>query len=699
MSDGDYLIGLAFLVLTLGSVIAAALLLVRRRAAALSGATRIVAVAVLATAGVLLAHLLPGALTVLSRETAALTAVLLLACASRVRPAAAGGRTPTEPSDDPEPWPERLLAGFGVTVGVIWVALVAIRQIYVAPQGFDAANAYMPTAARWAQDGSIWGLHDWLPGFFFGASPGNGSVVVLAGLLPFDNDFLARYAIYPFVLLFAVALYALARELAAPRSAATLIALMVTAAPVVVQPALEDALLDPVLYFGVAAGFLFLVRHTRTAASSDLLIAGVALGIAFGTKFYGFTAVPIIVVVWLGARLTAGIPPRLLLRQARLLIGPIALFGGIWILRNLIATGNPVFPVQLDLFGITIFSAPADPLRESLGSTLFGYLDQPGVWSGELAHQFRVAVGIPLLLIAAGVVTGIVQLGRRRYEESDGRRDHVAWAALVAIALLALSYALTPYSAVGPPGEPVAAAANVRYGIPALIAASIVVAFVAGRLSRKVLLGVEVVALLALLDAIRIGITAPSKTLYTAVLLAAIALALVVLVRSLRGFRRRDREPGPDRHRKLALAAVALLALLAGSVRWQGNYNEGRYLEADAALTELIERTSEVEGVMVALAGNWTNQGVAPVYPSFGTTLQNDVDYVGPDQDGLLGRFTNQADFVAALDAGQYGLVVVGCGECPRGPLGGSLQARWATEAGYRPIARSDRLVLLTGSD
>src|SRR5690606_722083 len=173
-----------------------------------------------------------------------------------------------------------------------------------------------------------------------------------------------------------------ARELRAPRALATLLGLMVAAVPVLVEPALRSALLDPVLYFGFAAGLAFLLRHRRTDAASDLALAGIALGIAFGTKLYGFTAVPILLVGWAGARLLAREGWRTALLQALAVAGLVALFGGIWVVRNAVETGNPAFPVHVEVAGVTIFDAPPDPLRPLIGSTLADYFDDPGEWAG-----------------------------------------------------------------------------------------------------------------------------------------------------------------------------------------------------------------------------------------------------------------------------------------------------------------------------
>src|SRR4051794_2383431 len=94
----DYLVGVAFFAITLGSVLAAAALVVRRRLPQLTGSTRLLALALIATAGLIGVHVVPGALYILSREAVAGAALLALLAASRLRPVEHAA-----PSGYPEP--------------------------------------------------------------------------------------------------------------------------------------------------------------------------------------------------------------------------------------------------------------------------------------------------------------------------------------------------------------------------------------------------------------------------------------------------------------------------------------------------------------------------------------------------------------------------------------------------------------------
>ena len=219
-----------------------------------------------------------------------------------------------------------------------------------------------------------------------------------------------------------------------------------------------------------------------------------------------------IIVVWIAGRLLTGVPRTRVARNTAFVGAIVLATGGIWMLRNWVETGNPLMPLKIDPLGITIFDAPPDQQRPFFGQTLAGYFDRPSVWIDTLAHQFRIAIGLPLLVVAGGVVAAAIALVRR------GRRAwspaaKIAAAAVVTALALALVYAITPYTAPGLDG-PDAAAINVRYGIPAMIAAVPALAWLAGTLGPRARVAAAAVALVATIDALRVGTTTgpPSST-------------------------------------------------------------------------------------------------------------------------------------------------------------------------------------------
>src|SRR5690348_12419491 len=198
MGAGDYAVGLALFAAMLAGVVGGAEVLLRRRLGHLAGPPRLVALGTLATAGLLLVHLVPGMVGVLARGTVLVATALWLGGALLVR------RVPLRP-DPPASEPA---APTGVAFGAIAFAAIAgvsifavataINQLAVAPASVDLLNFHLPTVARWIQSGSIWHVSELLPNVAPGAYPDSGDVVLLAAVLPWHDDFLAHLALYPY---------------------------------------------------------------------------------------------------------------------------------------------------------------------------------------------------------------------------------------------------------------------------------------------------------------------------------------------------------------------------------------------------------------------------------------------------------------------------------------------------------------------
>ncbi len=693
MPAGDYIEGLAIFVAMLAACTGGAWLLIAKRAAELEGALRLLALALVATLAILAVHLLPAMLGLLSRASVLLTGALWLAGCLALPAARAGAsdRSDQRVADPPATRPARLAAGFGIGVALALALAVLAENLTNAPQSVDLLNFHLPVVGRWIETGSIWQIDVFLPGVSPGHYPQNGDVILLAAVLPWRSDWLAHLAMYPYWALTGVAIYALCRELRAPAPAAALAAGAVLVVPAVAVPALSAGLVDALMLFGLATGGAFLVRHRRTAATTDLVLAGLALGVSFGTKWYAVWAVAIVLALWAVGSLAARRGGRRVLGELALLGGMVGVAGGVWLVRNLVESGNPFFPVEVAPLGVTLFDAPRDTVREAAGFTLLGYVGDGGVWGDLIWPQLRRALAWPAVLIGVGWLAASalwVARGRRR---GDGAM--LALFGLGALALL-LAYAITPYSAGGPEGRPLLVAADARYAIPALLAAACFVAAIAGG-SRWLAAALAGLAVPALLDGARwsAGAGTEAAALNPLTWGAVILIALAVAARwpAIAGHAGRLRErmrPG-----RLALVALAGLVLAGAGIagyRIEQRYSEHRYLGADP-VTDLLA-VPAASGVRVGLAGLWDDAGISPVLPAFGPRYENRVEYVGADEGDVLRRYPSEPAFAAALERGEYDLLVVGRGR----PGARSVpELAWARAAGYSPVALSERLALL----
>lgn len=703
MPAGDYIEGSILFGAMLGGVLAGAWLILRRRLDHLRGSMRVVAFALVATLGVIAVHLLPAMVGLLGRGSV-LVATALWVLGTALLPRAAGSDpAPLPPGDEDRASTLTAFACAGAMVAFGFAFL--LDQAAVAPGSIDILNFHLPGVARWIETGSIWQVDNLLPYVAPGNYPNNGDVILLAGVLPWHNDFLSHLSMYPFWALSGIATYALARELGARRSAAVLAGSLLAAVPAVAAPALAHSLVDTMMLFGFAAGIAFLLRHRRTGQTSDLVLAGLALGLSFGTKWYAVSSVAIVVAVWLAAGMLGRRGWRTVLRQGVALSALIALAGGIWFVRNLIESGNPVFPVKVAPLGVTIFDAPPDLIRDLGGFTILEYVGDWDVWSRRfdgdpqpgdayILPQYRQAIAAPGALLALAAIAAVAALARSRWRRRI--RGASAWiAAAVAAALIVLAYSITPYTAGGPEGQPFLVGADSRYVVPALVVAAGLGAALVSWAGLWLAPLVGALGIAALLDGISWGsrgVLTPGHLGIADWTGGALLLGVTALVAWQVG-RLRSSGRAPLANRFLAGAGVALALLaVAGGYEAQQRFNDDRYRGGDPVLDYVV--TEAPDGQHIGLAGAWDDVGTPPVLPVFGPRFGNRVEYVGKPFKELLYPYDRGDEFADRLADEGFDFLIVGRGR-PGVPQGE--EVKWAGQAGYERVLASDRFVLMQG--
>lgn len=697
MSLSDYVVGLGFLLGTLIPIVVAAWLLTRRRFGHLTGAPRVLCFALLALTGLIGVHMVAGVLTVLSRTTVLIISVVAgaLVClwAGRLESPPPAIAEPSEPPDGRFAFVLAVAAVAGLAVYTLGLLVLTRNQPLL---GFDALWYRLPGVARWMQTQSFWDVQGtWMPNWAFGHYPANGDVVQLSVVLPWSNDALVRFVAVPFLGLAGLSTYAIARELRAPRSIATISAVALCTMPVMVQDALRTGKAESIFLTSFGVGVLFLLRHSRSGDRGELVLAGLGLGIAFGTKWYGVTYIPIVIGVWAVASVLGRRPLRQIVARGAALSGVVFAAGGFWLVRNLVQSGSPFFPAKVDIAGLTIFDAPPSHVLENGGYSIAHYLDQPSILRQTIAPQLAKAFGLTgILLGAALIVVAVIVLRRPRANRAP--MSGTVLAMVSAAVLVVIAYLFTPFSASGPEGSPVLTIANARYALPAFLIATVVAAWAVGRSRGAWRAGLVVVGAVAILESM--GRTnalsrgdfpiTPRLVLYGLVAtgaLAAVASAIAWIARD------RDRQ----RSSAIAVAAVAIIAVasvvIVGGHRQQRAYNAVRYRLADPVY-EWIQ-TRAPSGHRIGLVGEYARSSllVPPPLPLFGPRLRNDVRYVGPFVRGMLEDYQTQARFVVALNRGRFDLLVVALGDPPQHSV---VHEDWARSAGFVELTRSPRFVL-----
>ena len=671
MSLGEYLIGVLLFAVVLAGACYAAASVTRHLRPGIAGAERLLAWSVLGTAAVIAAYMVPGVLGVLNRWTPAIAAVLIAVAARAVSRSGALVRSadtsplrqavPARTGQKPKR-AERIVGAVGVLAAAAGAVAYAIDHATTPVLQVDQITFHLPVVARWIQTGSLWGVYDFVPYLGHGNYPQNGEVLSLAAISPWRLDFIQRFVELPYFALGGVAVYALGRVLGATWTASALMGAVFVSIPIAILPSVAFALPDALMVATFGAGLFFLVR-------ADYVLAGVALGLAFGAKWYGVSMVVAVVALWLVIELARRHSPRLVLRAGAVLGGLVLVVGGFWLVRNAIGSGSPFFPAGW----LPIGAHPANALTRAEGRgpvdfTVAHYAFNFHVWRVYLLPALYDAFRWPGVLLSGALLLGAIALG------VDGRRgkaDRLGLLALGVTCLLVAVYAITPASAQGLEGAPVLAFANSRYLAPAALPAAAFAAWLCRRLGKWALV-LELAAVAAILD----GVHSALHFGWGAFAIACVALA------SLAGAAYAVRR-APRRVVVMILGALALV-IVAGGQLVQTRYRRHRFADLDPSLTWI--RQHAPSGARIGLTGFWSSAPPAPVYPSFGPRLRNEVKYIGDFRGGRLTRYTSGMRFVSGLRASGADLLIVGLGDPPVRHVP---EQDWAQAAGYRVVTRS----------
>lgn len=425
-----------------------------------------IAAAAWATATLLVPAMLVGALGVLGPVSwgigAALAGLGLRAWADRhPEPGPA-------PVADPASSPS---AGFLTVLAGVLVG----RAIFVTrnpPADVDSLLYHLPMIAYWTRSGTLGAALAEPPaiGTYF---PGNGELLQMFAAWSTGRETLAAWPALLAIALLALALRRLCRDAGASPVVAETMALAAALAPGAIRLT-SGIRIDTLLAAWFAIGLMFALRFRRGQNPRALEILLIAGGLVAGAKSNG----PAYLAILLAAAFAGlGFRARLgALRRARAGVALAVVVGGFWLVRNLLACGNPLYPAPLSL-GPIAFEGLMRTETLMQTSQLFMWL------KGQSGHfnlrNLYVFYGPALAVLVLGVaIAGIATWPRARAASPARREDRDAPAGLAVLALVALACLMVflagPYSGASHPegrsGQPLFSVDNMRYLMPAVVA-------------------------------------------------------------------------------------------------------------------------------------------------------------------------------------------------------------------------------------
>lgn len=266
-----------------------------------------------------------------------------------------------------------LLLGFAI----VKIAINLVNP----PFGWDCLNYHFTFPVEWMKHGSLQNpitINDDLGPSYY---PINGSLIYLWLIYPLQNAFLADLGQIPFFIISFIALYGICRKLAISKEYSLYAACLFTVTPNYFKQ-MEIAYVDVMACAWFLAGSYFLLSFYYQRKLRDVVFFSLGLGMLIGTKT---AALPYAAVLFI-----------LLLFQLRrsflyffISAALIILTGGYAYIRNFIQAGNPLYPLNMQFLGHTIFR---------------GVFEK----SAYTAHISRDAYAISKMLFSEGLGGGLI---------------------------------------------------------------------------------------------------------------------------------------------------------------------------------------------------------------------------------------------------------------------------------------------------
>jgi len=239
--------------------------------------------------------------------------------------------------------------------------LLAAWQCLAAPEYvYDALNYHLTFAAQWAQTGRLAIVSTWLGDPAPSYAPAAMDVYFTTLLLPAGSDALARCGQFPGYLLLVLALGTLAGALRVNHLAAATLIMIAAGLPGIAAQA-ASAMVDVALAAFLMAGVAFALRLLRSRSVADFCGLALSTGLAAGTKYLAllylvaFAPLPALAAWRFATSRRSGIPRPAGAAAA----SGAAVLAGLWIggygyARNSLLTGNPLYPLRVQIAGVII---------------------------------------------------------------------------------------------------------------------------------------------------------------------------------------------------------------------------------------------------------------------------------------------------------------------------------------------------------
>lgn len=508
-----------------------------------------------------------------------------------------------------------------VLVVALGIFVLSIRTLLMPPLGWDTLTYHGVKEALWVQSGGALPLD--MPGgwsiyrSYFAAA----EVMRAWAMLPYHGDFLALWVDVSEWLLMALVVWRLARELRIKEPYASMtagFALSVKTTTHLVGRGYVELLLTA----AVSAALLFAVRFVRRRDGPDVLLAGMAIGLAASTKTPALLPAGLFLAALAGATLRLVPDRRAALWWAAGACATLAACAP-WLLFNMRLTGYPLSPLPLVVAGVRL-GASNPAMTWYMDHAFTGsMLQQELITLGQVFSPADLTESLGVQMLPLFVLVPFALVGERRRQP---------WATLIVAAVLfgaVAAYYSSGFTVV----RRLTPATSSRFLLPSIAPAAVMLTAAAWRSRWKAWLWNYYRWTMAI-NATLIGLflyaaTGPlAATLSLTAAIAAVALATTAI-----------------RKQRVSLVLVVILAVAAtGLWAWHQRTRYAGVAQSTMRLKYWLDSAGAVDTpghphVIAVTNGPLQTVDDQSLYYFFGRALQNQLIYVSPAADGRVHDF------------------------------------------------------------
>ncbi|NQV78368.1 MAG: hypothetical protein HQ490_08455, partial [Lutibacter sp.] len=368
-----------------------------------------------------------------------------------------------------------LLLGVAIFAPIIVLMFIKFFiALFQIPLEFDSLVYHLPIVTEWLQTGSIMNIYYNAFAGPLAYYPSNFDLFYLWSMLPINNDFFINLINFPLFLLLTLTIYCISINFGISKKVSLFISAFPLYMPVFLQQA-GTIFVDIyfILTFSLSIYFLQEVAK-NTVEKSNSIMFGLALGLFMGTKYlglpYGIIPLAIFILIHLFRKNKS---------YYALASGLFSVFltGSFFYIRNWINSGNPIFPVEINLFGHTLFQGYPNISDKIYGSSLLSNISEISVIK-EFASAFWTMTDLPGFLVLISVIISFIFISISLVKKRISKPDLIiATLLLVGSIGYLLFYIKSPYSYSD-------LIYNVRYAMPFLILGSLNIGFLVTKIKR-----------------------------------------------------------------------------------------------------------------------------------------------------------------------------------------------------------------------